>query len=608
MSTENQNTQELSDISLASLITGFLVPGALQGLAFYFLTEYSDSESNILTNTLRLFVVITPFIYFLLSTLEHRVSSLVSAIVISSICCALYASMQHQYMPESLSLSGMDNSWPHVISIGGTIITLAIGIPFYRALIHRNVRATHYPTLFEFAWNQVVVVAFALFLVLLVFGVLWVATLLFETVELNVKDLIWQSKVIFPVCGASFALGIGITGAQGKIIHTMGSLIIGLMRVILPLHLLLITVFLGAIAVYGFGSMGADREINIKLLFAIAVSLTLCTSAVGNGEFTVSRWMEGLWRVLSVPTLLLSVIAMWMIWQRVSGYGPTHLHIISSLFVFFGFIHAVGYFVSALLSKHGHTGLQQTNIFAAMMIIIITLLIQTPLFDPVVFSTSYQKGKIMLDGNPVDTSKLVWLHRFGGTHGQLVLDDIYSDESLELPPRSALRSRTLVKNIGAPTSVKEKLAKVYQTNRLRILSHDVELDDARISSLEEALAELSVITRDCAFSEWMVCRVIVTNSLVQDTELALIAIKNSESSMSLSWLQRSNRGNWIPFSQSRRLSSLRKTLYFTPAEVDDFMAQIESGQLPIRTYSINAVAIGNHAFVPTAEESLTSAD
>jgi len=596
--TDTQHEQ--SAAGLTDLLLWFLIPGLLQGFGLFYLWEMNELRlgSTSLSNGIQHFLFTAPTVYLLVSIVGQRFSALVFAISFAAVSAWLNASLHARFVLDAQSAAGVDTSWPMLLSVGGTLIIAVVILPFFRAVVQRKVPANHYPSLFEFAWNQLVVVLIAHLFVLLVFAVIWLATILFGSIGVDIGDWIWRPSVTIPVWCVSFALGVGVIRKLDTIVHAMRHLIIALKKVILPLHLIIISMFLGFVLVNGFEGLGENRELSIVLLVTIGLSLALCTAAVGDTLTPITGWSRTTWRLLTIPTLLVSLFACWVVFKRIDNYGPTHLHLAASLFIVVGFLHAVGHVIAAVVSGGSHRILQQTNIAGAALAAVIALLIQTPLFDPVEFSVANQLSRIQADGNPVDVSKLRWMHRYSGRAGQLALNELYGSDVADLPDRSTLSGRAAIAEPELPRVPTDELfAKAYESGSLILNSAEVDVSAVEITSLEEELRNNHKFVSRCIDKE-SACRIYLTNAFDLGNVTALIVVRDGLASLSIAWMETNNKGHWRRMNRSHGLRSLRLPHSVDAVQIDKFISQLDAGNLPIEPVGINVLTIGDKLFLP----------
>jgi len=236
----------------------FFIPGVLVGigldqLAFLESSEhpnqalfgwFQEDPNNLITGFQALFIFSTA--HYLVTTSGHRLSSLLFATLLTALCVWLQLSMTDRFYGHEAVAHGRQQ-WPWGLSIAATIVISGIAIPYFRTLFHRRQSFNHYPTLFEFAWNQSVVLLLGLVFVGIITALMAVAAALFKTIGIDINRYIWESEILFPIMASAFASGIAISRQYENVIHALVSLITSLFRALLPIQLLVVLIFLGFI-------------------------------------------------------------------------------------------------------------------------------------------------------------------------------------------------------------------------------------------------------------------------------------------------------------------------------------------------------------------------
>jgi hypothetical protein len=597
---DNQHTPEPSnDYTPLFLISWFFFPGIIQGFLWHwlFLSDQSYIENKGHLFSIGLFVFLFPLIVYLSVEKVHRWKPLVFGFALALLCAVLAYLSFEQFGLRDLSKKplGVDDSWPFASSIAASFVIVAIAVPFFRTATQRHHGLTHYPSLFEFAWQQFVVVCFAVLFVLLVLGVLLLATKLLDAVGATFMEQIWEPEIMFPAVFASGALGMGITRQQPHIVKTTSQLFIGLLNVIQPLHLLLTLLFLGYVVFTGFQTLNDGRFISSVLMFTVALGLTLCTAAVGYEEKQKKSLFSNLWKLMALATLLVSMLSLWLVWQRLDQYGPTHLYLVVALLLLIGFVHAVGYCISLFPNSNAIKVIGRTNIVGALLALLIAIAAQLPWFNLVDYSVRNQLARIQAAGEPVDISKLRWMQRMAGQAGNNAIDQLYAQNAIELPVRAALYRRGRG-GTESELSAKQQLAPLYESGSLKLIIPNSGLTETQQDNLEEYLVAQRLFKHNC-ITELNDCRVYIDVEMTDASVYALIVNKSAPQQLGISWAFLNANDGWSPRGADN--AYLRRTeLTMTSEQIDAFYNSLDSGVLPLTTVSVPAVTIGEKQINP----------
>jgi len=597
---DTQYTPEPSnDYTPVFLLGWFFIPGIIQGFLWHwlFLSDQSYIENKGHLFSIGLFVFLFPLVFYLSVEKMHRWKPLVFGFALALMCAAFAYMSFEQFGLHGIAQKppGVDEFWPYASSTAASFVIVAVALPFFRTATQRQYGLTHYPSLFEFAWQQFVVVCFAVLFVLLVLGVLLLATELLDAVGATFMEHIWEPEIMFPTVFASGALGMGITRQQPHIIKTTSQLFIGLLNVIQPLHLLLTLLFLGFVVFTGFHTLNDGRFISSVLMFTVALGLSLCTAAVGYEEKQKKSIFSNLWKLMALATLLVSMLSLWLVWQRLDQYGPTHLYLVVALLLLIGFVHAVGYCISFFPNTNAIKVIGRTNIVGALLALLIAIAAQLPWFNLVDYSVRNQLARIQAAGEPVDISKLRWMQRMAGQAGNNALDQLYAQNTIELPVRAALYRRGR-SGSDSVLSAKQQLEPLYQSGSFKLLSPNTELTEQQQDNLEEYLVAQRLFEHNC-ITEQNECRVYIDAKLSNAGLYALIINRSSPEQLGISWAFKNANDGWSPRGVDN--TYLRRTeLSVTPEQIDAFYNSLELGTLPLTTVAVPAVTLGEQQINP----------
>ena len=602
----NQHASEPSDdYTPWFLICWFLIPGLVQGIIYYylFISDQERIQHEGVLLALGLFVFICPLVIYLSVEKVNRLLPLVFGVALALLCATLaYFAYQGFALPESMMQGHMDSSWPYVSSITASFVIVTISIPFFRTATQRQFGLTHYPSLFEFAWQQFVVACFAVLSVLLVMGVLLLATNLLRAVGATFMEHIWEPEIMFPLAFGAGALGVGITRQQPHIIKASSQLFLGLLKVLQPLHLLLSVIFLGYVVSTGFQTLDSSRLVSSILMFTVALGITLCSAAVGYEVAQKKGLFSNLWKLMGLVTLLISLLSLWLVWDRLSNYGPTHLYLVVSILLFVGFIYAVGYCLSLLPKSDSVKTVGNTNIFGALLALAIAILVQLPVFNLVSYSVKSQLARIEASDAEVDVSTLRWMQQMAGKSGNVALDQLYAQNSagVDLPARFELYRRFNTRfsdnnNINGSTA-KERLAPLYDTGRFKILSSGTELSADQKNELEIYLTGDPMFNIECVNAK-NECRVFVVTELEQGSVFSLVLIRIAFDALQISWIYKSANDGWVQEGPNNNYVE-SSFLNLSAESIDEVFKKLDQGELPITSVSVPAVSIGGELLNP----------
>lgn len=181
-----------------------------------------------------------------------------------------------------------------------------------------------YAALFVHSWNIVVRFASAWAFAGVVWGVLWLSAILLELVGVTALQYALATPLIaWSITGAAFGLGLAVVSELADLVSPY--LLLRLFRLLLPVVLLVVGVFVLALPVRGLTQLFGELSAAAMLLVTAAGVVSLISIAVDQGDEEAVSGLLLPWsaRALSVLLPVLAALAAWAVVQRVAQYGWT---------------------------------------------------------------------------------------------------------------------------------------------------------------------------------------------------------------------------------------------------------------------------------------------
>ncbi|UZD91553.1 DUF4153 domain-containing protein [Cognatishimia activa] len=291
-------------------------------------------------------------------------------------------------------------------------VILFIGAPFAAAAL--NGKARDYTFLFDTAWNIVVRYIAAWAFVGLFWAVLYLSDELLGIVGVSIiDDFLDIDPVPFFLTGG--ALGLALSISQELKACVSPYLPLRLLRLLLPMLLVVVAIFIIALPLRGLSDLFGDFSAAGILLSVAIASITLITSALDrvDEDGVQSALMRDATKALALLLPMLSGLAMWAIWLRVSDYGWTPQRIAAGLSALLVFAYAVLYALAVLFKDQWRRMIRQTNIAMALTVMSLSALWMTPLMDAQRYSSeaqlaSYLRGELAAKDFPAWEAINVW--------------------------------------------------------------------------------------------------------------------------------------------------------------------------------------------------------
>jgi Domain of unknown function (DUF4153) len=298
-----------------------------------------------------------------------------------------------------------------VPALAGLLVAL-LPIPYVIAWSRGNWR--DYGVLFLEAWSIVVRSAAAWLFV----GVVWLVILLSDQV-LQIVGItvigslleLWSVPLI--LTGAIFGLGMAVVYELADLLSPY--LVLRLFRLLLPVVLVVMLVFLVALPFRGLGGLFNGLSPALLLLAMVGGGIGLVSIAVDQNDaeapqsLVIRRAAQGMSLVLPVTAAL----AAWAIWQRVAQYGWTPDRLFVSLVAGLGLAYGGLYAGSVLRGRDWMAHIRQANVGLALVILALAVLWLSPILNAERLSAESQLSRFDRGLTPVEDLDLVALGRWG---------------------------------------------------------------------------------------------------------------------------------------------------------------------------------------------------
>lgn len=276
----------------------------------------------------------------------------------------------------------------HITSL---VVLISIPVPFIAAVLERPQGWRDYAALFDLSWTIVVRYVAAWLFVGVVWAVVMLSDALLGLVGIHViEDLLDVDPVPWLLSGLALGMGLAIVHELRDYVSPF--LIIQLLRVLLPVLLVVLSVFILALPLRGLSGLFGTLSAAATLAGVTLAAITLITSAIHRDDDTVvdSRAMVLATQALAVMLPVPAGLALWSVWLRVGQYGLTPDRVAG--FVATGLVlsYAVAYAASVLL-RHDWAGrIRTVNRALALMVVAIAALWLTPALNAERLSVSSQ--------------------------------------------------------------------------------------------------------------------------------------------------------------------------------------------------------------------------
>ena len=268
------------------------------------------------------------------------------------------------------------------------VYVVTMGVTCFKALMYLQHLVAEAPiayrTLFRYSWRNALVVGLTAPLVWSVALILFLWGALFEAIGIDFfADLFARDWFLFPVLATVFGLGVLIFRRLATVIDGITSLLEGLIRLLFPLVISVVAIFLAALPFTGLQPLWETGN-GTALLMGINVFALFFANAVYQPgrrppyPLIVHRLLYGGACLLPI----VSVLAFYGLYLRIAQYGWTVERCWALLLCTLMALFSVGYAVGIVRRRDDWPEtLGRVNKAMGWVIAALTLLVNTPLLD-----------------------------------------------------------------------------------------------------------------------------------------------------------------------------------------------------------------------------------
>jgi len=355
------------------------------------------------------------------------------------------------------------------------IVMVFFSTPFLLVWVQHKADWRNYAILFDAAWTMTVRYGVAYVFVGVFWLVVFLSNALLNLVGVDIIDrLLAVDWAPFALSGAVLGLGLAVVYELREKISPF--LILHLLRLLVPVVLVVLAVFLGAVPFRGLSDLFGEFSAAATLMGAAIVAITLISTALDRDDTRAvnTRGIRAATRALALLLPLLSLLAVWAVVLRVRQYGWTPDRVLAMASALFVLAYGVGYGIAVLRGDGWAARVRNVNVAMALTIIGASALWMTPLLNPYRISTNSQVARFEAGAATLDQLPIWDLQHAWGKSGQKGLAQLESQT--ERPDHDELVAR-----IKAGRSQSSR----YQFNRM--------IEDRQTPGTAKSLARLIAV-------------------------------------------------------------------------------------------------------------------
>lgn len=314
-------------------------------------------------------------------------------------------------------LAGLRHDRPDEILSGplavlAALTVAALPVPFLIAQARGNWR--DYAALFLEAWSIVVRYAAAWAFAGLVWLVILLSDQVLQIVGITViADLLDHWIVPMVISGAVLGLGMAVVHELAELLSPY--LVLRLFRLLLPVVLGVMVVFLAALPLRGLEGLFSGLSPALLLLTLVGSGVALVSIAVdqSDAEATQSPLLRRAAQVMALILPVLAALAGWAVLLRVGQHGWTPDRLFAALVALVGLAYAGLYALAVLRGAGWMQRIRQGNVTMALVVIGLAAAWLTPILNAEAISARNQLARFETGRTPVADLDLAALRGWG---------------------------------------------------------------------------------------------------------------------------------------------------------------------------------------------------
>lgn len=291
----------------------------------------------------------------------------------------------------------------------------------------------HYTTLFEVAWDQVILIILASLFTTLAWGILLLASSLFSTIGLIwLNQQLLKPMIAYPITSITFAGAITLCIGAESMVWGARRLILSLFSILLPIISWLSSAFLITLMLVPH-TQSWTTHLSGWLLSTTATILVLLLNALfqdGRHAHLPNRFMRINGRIAAAILLPLIMLTMIPLIERIMAHGWTVERIFAITLLGILTLYGAGYLIAAIRPSGPWLGpIASTNIAVAALSALVFFTLLTPIADPYRLATISQVDRLR-DGTIASNAfpYVIFAHDYG-PYGRQALQSL-----MDTPP------------------------------------------------------------------------------------------------------------------------------------------------------------------------------
>ena len=335
-------------------------------------------------------------------------------------------------------------------------VTIFIGLfcalPFIQIWLKTQNYHFDYPELFRRSWNNAIALVSGKINVIVVYLLLLFTSGLFELIGLEFLASFFSNKDVILLTSATiFALAITLIRHNDKTVAPFRVNCLNIFRLLSPFLSAVSLLFLFGIALKGMDEVFKIEHFTLLVLMLQALTILFLNAVYDDGASVkpLRSWIRKLLNLAILTLPIYSIMAIYGLNLRINQYGWSVNRVWAALIIMILALFACGYAIAVLVPRGKWMNLiEPINKWMALVLIIVCVSVNSPLFDPKSISLKSQMS-LLVDGKQ-DSSRFdyEYLGRSLGRDGTMALIQVCDLSRSELGEESRNRAIAVLDNLS----------------------------------------------------------------------------------------------------------------------------------------------------------------
>jgi hypothetical protein len=272
-----------------------------------------------------------------------------------------------------------------------------IALPFVQAWLRRDAWRVAYPDLFEFSWQNALLLSEAGLFTGVFWVLLFVWAALFKVVDVSFfADLFGKPAFIYPVTSIAFGFAIYLVESREKIVVTLRRHLLGVFSWLLPLVALIAVLFLLALPFTGLAPLWRTGHASTLMLWLqiLFIHFLNCAYEDGQSEPRYPAWLKLALRISVFALPVYAALCAYSLGLRVEQHGWTVARVWGGMATFVVALYGAGYAAAALRASPWLGHIARINVAVAATVAGILVLATSPVLDPKRLAAASQAARV----------------------------------------------------------------------------------------------------------------------------------------------------------------------------------------------------------------------